>query len=353
MKKQLVILFGSLLMFSCNKDQLIVAQGLSVRDSLANNEFIKGVSFVASREEVNSSHLKKMKELNANFIALMPFALGINGEPTLRFDDDYQWWGETVEGVNQTIKLAREQNQKIMIKPQIWFRGGLYTGHFELGSEKEWQLFEENYSRYILKFAEVAQQSNAELFCIGTELETFVSKRPEYWKNLIKEVREVYKGKLTYAANWDAYKKTWIWQDLDYIGVDAYFPLTNQKNVTLDSARYVWNYWVSEMREVAERFNKKVILTEWGYRSIDFAAKEPWRSDNENRTRNDNNQVVLYKSMFQEVWSQDFIAGGFVWKWFPHLQKLERSTDIGYTPQFKAAEEELRYQYSIVHTLSK
>lgn len=29
-----------------------------------------------------------------------------------------------------------------MIKPQIWFRGGSYTGDFELSNEKDWKTFE-------------------------------------------------------------------------------------------------------------------------------------------------------------------------------------------------------------------
>jgi hypothetical protein len=38
--------------------------------------------------------------------------------------------------------------------------------------------------KYILDFAQLAQNENIELFCFGTELGT--GKRPEYWSQLKK-----------------------------------------------------------------------------------------------------------------------------------------------------------------------
>jgi hypothetical protein len=35
--------------------------------------------------------------------------------------------------------------------------------------------------------------------------------RPKYWQELILEIRKVYKGKLTYAANWDEFKRVPFW----------------------------------------------------------------------------------------------------------------------------------------------
>jgi hypothetical protein len=65
---------------------------------------------------------------------------------------------------------------------------------------KKW---ESNYEKYILDFAQLAQNENIELFCFGTELGT-VAKRPEYWSQLNK--KKIY-WKLTYAANWDDFDK--------------------------------------------------------------------------------------------------------------------------------------------------
>ena len=67
----------------------------------------------------------------------------------------------------------------------------------------------------MLTYAAAAEEGNAELLCIGTELEEFVKKRPQYWRKLIQEIRGVYKGKLTYAANWDEYQQVPFWDAVD------------------------------------------------------------------------------------------------------------------------------------------
>ncbi len=351
MKIANILLLVLVISCSCNKDKLEIPKWVDTRNQ--DFEPIKGVSYVATRNEITATEMEPVKAVNANFIAVIPFALGTNGDPTLRFDDNHQWWGETVEGVRKTIEFAREQDQQIMIKPQIWFRGGLYTGNFELDNEKDWSEFEENYSRYIKKFAVIAEETNSEIFCIGTELETFIENRPKYWKDLIAELRTIYAGKLTYAANWDAYKRTWIWGDLDLIGIDAYFPLSDEKVVTKDSLVKGWKPWIKEMKQVSEQFDKKVLLAECGYRNVEFAGKKPWESDNDGRVENQNNQKILYQVMFEEVWSQSFVVGGFIWKWFPQHSQTGGVGDLGFTPQNKLAEEELRYQYSLVHTLDE
>jgi hypothetical protein len=61
-----------------------------------------------------------------------------------------------------------------------------------------------------------------ELFCFGTELGIQSQKRLQYWAQLIVKKKNI-KGKLTYAANWDDFDKP-FWNELDYIGIDAYFP---------------------------------------------------------------------------------------------------------------------------------
>jgi len=314
-------------------------------------DVIFGLSYVATQNEISSVEMIPVKNVNANYIAVIPFAIGTKGHPSLRFDDNHQWWGETVVGVKKTILLAREQGQRIMIKPQIWFRGGSYSGDFELNTEKDWEIFESNYRDYIIKFVKVAVETKAEMFCIGTELETFIEKRPEFWRDLIAEVRIDYKGTLTYAANWDAYQRTWIWEDLDLIGVDAYFPLSNERLVTKDSLAIGWEPWLDELERVSRKFGKKVFFAECGYRSIEFAGMRPWESDNNNRVAHLENQKILYQSMFEEAWSKPWILGGFIWKWFPNHEDTGGENHLGYTPQNKPAEEELKLQYSGGHSL--
>jgi hypothetical protein len=64
-------------------------------------------------------------------------------------------------------------------------------------TERSWQNLEKQYENFILHFAKIAQDLNCELFCIGTELNVFVTQRPEYWRSLILKIKTIYKGKIT------------------------------------------------------------------------------------------------------------------------------------------------------------
>ena len=127
-----------------------------------------------------------------------------------------------------------------MLKPQIWIPHGGFTGHIKMKSEKEWKRIEGNYEKFILFYANVAQTTNCELFCIGTELNSFVMARPVFWSNLILKIKKIYKGKITYAENWDSYKSVPFITQLDYIGIDAYFPLDTSKTPTVKAIEKAW-----------------------------------------------------------------------------------------------------------------
>jgi hypothetical protein len=124
-----------------------------------------------------------------------------------------------------------------MVKPQIWVWNGTYTGLIKMTSETDWQALEKSYTAFILTYAKAAELLNAEVFCIGTELELFVANRPKYWQQLITQIRKIYTGKLTYASNWDEFTRVPFWQDLDFVGIDAYFPLSDKKTPTVQRVR--------------------------------------------------------------------------------------------------------------------
>ena len=138
---------------------------------------MNGVSFVAARDSINSSHIKPVQNLGSNSVALMPFGfVGALSSPQIMYNADWQWFGETEKGVLQYAKSFQKENIGIMVKPQIWVRNGLFTGNIKMNSEANWIALEASYSAFILTYAAAAEDVNAELFCIGTELEEFVKK---------------------------------------------------------------------------------------------------------------------------------------------------------------------------------
>ncbi|SNY94521.1 glycoside hydrolase family 113 [Flagellimonas pacifica] len=304
-----------------------------------NAEKINGVSFVGSREKVSQEHVDPILDVKANYAAVMPFGFARHlNSPNVVFDTERQWYGETRQGAKQYIALLRKNGVKVMLKPQIWIWRGEFTGDLIMKSEEDWKTLEESYSKFILTYAKLAEETKAEIYCIGTELEEFVKNRPQFWKDLIVKVKNIYNGKLTYAANWDEYSRAPFWMELDYIGVDAYFPLTPERHPTIEQLKSGWQRWKTKLKSLAEKYEKPILFTEFGYRSMDYTGKKPWLVDENEMDVNLKAQADATTAIFEEFWREDWFAGGFVWKWFIHHNRSGGSTDNRFTPQNKPAE---------------
>lgn len=328
--KKLKLLFFLLILESCT----------------AQTTKINGVSFVASREPINQSHVKPVVNIHANYAAVMPFGFIRDLEnPELVFNNKRQWYGETRAGVEQYIEQLKKQNIKIMLKPQIWIGRGMFTGFIEMKNETNWKLLESSYTKFILKYAELAEHLKTEMFCIGTELEKFIEHRPQYWNNLIVKIKTIYKGKLTYAANWDEFKRTPFWNQLDYIGVDAYFPVSEQKTPTIEACLQGWKTHKQVLYNMSKTHKKPILFTEFGYRSVDYSGKEPWKSDRSMTQVNLEAQTNTTKALFETFWKEDWFAGGFVWKWFHNYENSGGENNSRFTPQNKPAEAVIKGQY--------
>lgn len=311
-------------------------------------EKINGVSFVASRDSISQAHIDPMVQLNANYAAIMPFGFIKNlDHPEVIYNTERQWFGETKAGVRQYIETLRTEDIKIMMKPQIWVWKGEFTGMIMMNTEDEWRELENTYSNFILQYAQVAQDTHAEVFCIGTELESFVVNRPVFWSDLISKLRAVYKGKLTYAANWNEFTKVPFWNQLDYIGIDAYFPLNDNHTPSLEDCKIGWQIHKNEIKEYSEKYKKPILFTEFGYRSVDFTARAPWKSDMDLGEVNLEAQLNATQALFDEFWNESWFAGGFIWKWFHNDEKSGGEKDNQFSPQNKPAEEIVRKYYSL------
>ncbi len=310
------------------------------------DEKINGVSFVGSRNKVTQSNVDPVVKVNANYAAIMPFGfIRSLSTPNVVFNTDRQWFGETRAGAKQYIQLLQKNKVKIMLKPQIWVWRGEFTGDMLMESEEDWKTLEKTYTDFIVTYAELAQETKADIYCIGTELEEFVKNRPDYWQGLIKKVRKVYTGKLTYAANWDEYTRTPFWGQLDFIGVDAYFPLNEAQFPSQEQMQEGWQKWKTKLKAVSSEKDKPILFTEFGYRSMDYTAKKPWLVDRNEMAVNLEAQVDATKAIFEEFWKEDWFAGGFVWKWFINHEKSGGIEDNRFTPQNKPVENVIRTYY--------
>src|SRR5437879_12905181 len=81
------------------------------------------------------------------------------------------------------------------------------------------------YREFILHYARLAELGGFDLLSIGTELEGVTSYEEE-WRRIIADVRRVYHGPITYAANWgEEIESIRFWDALDYVSGNNDYPL--------------------------------------------------------------------------------------------------------------------------------
>lgn len=315
--------------------------------NILNSEKINGITLVATHNPIDSTAITPIVNFNANHAVIVPYAwMKALDEPQVHYDEVRGDWGEKPHGVKKTIALMKAQQLDILIKPQLWIGHGDYTGNIHLTTEEDWKTLENSYTNYIMRFVTIAAQENVAMFCVGTELDSFVKLRPEFWDQLIKNIREVYKGKLTYAANWDNYDDVQFWEQLDYIGVDAYFPVSEEKTPLLATVKESWKKWKVDLSTLWRKHNKKILFTEYGYISADYAGKKPWENAAENHEVNEKAQAVLLQGLYESLWNEEWLAGGFIWKYHAEDSRWH-GFEKRFTPQDKLAQDVITRFYGM------
>ncbi len=345
------------------------------------NTKVKGLVFTGpGRGPLQDQMFSSMAQVGSNFVAVVPEATVYRQNLRVVYDFEGQWFGERKQATLEGIQLARQNGLKVMLKPHLtigwdlsdwespevdfqdslsrinyiqsqrafresqenriegtdYWRGALMTKN-----NQDWRVFAEQYERYILDYARIADSLKVELFCIGTEMKRTALEKPEFWSDLIARVREVYSGPIVYAANWDSYDKISFWSELDYIGVDAYFPLSELRNPDYAVLKSGWETYSHKLQRLARKHGKPIILTEWGYQNEDYVGAEPWDNNRfaEGNELNNAAQRDAYKSMFESIWEEPWMKGVFVWRWSAY-KGLSRAPN--YSPRDKPAAEVLK-----------
>ena len=240
----------------------------------------------------------------------------------------------TDKEVKKLAKYIRGHGMRLVFKPHVDVVSGDWRGDIDPENKAEWF---KSYAKFIVHYAKMAEDCNADMLVFATELKSMVGKnKEENWKKIINKVRSVYSGKLTYAANWDNYKEVCFWNSLDLIGIDAYFPLSEKKDPSMSDLMKGWAKWVGEVSRFQKKMNKDITFTEIGYRSTDFAAKAP-SEFMKDRAVNQKLQMLCYKSVLLAFKKKSWFKGMFFWRWSPKMDE-GGANNTGFTPQHKMAE---------------
>ncbi len=268
----------------------------------------------------NAATISELIESNIEWISIFPYLGQTDIHSTeIRGVEQVGVWSSRDSSLVQSIDLAHRKGLRVMLKPHIWLREG-WRSNITFDSQENWNAWFENYRDIMLHYAMLAKASNTELLCIGTELRSSLKNKAQDWIELIQDIREIYSGKLTYAANWDDdLEQTDFWSELDYIGIQAYYPLTKDKKPSLETIRDGWQKHITKLELIARTHNKSILFTEVGYRNDQYATIEPWKwgsiLNRLYKRKSDETQRLAYEALFLEVWDQPWFAGLYAWEW--------------------------------------
>ena len=258
--------------------------------------------------------------------------------------------------LTHAIQKAHELGLEIALKPMVDVEEpvGLWRGEIKPAN---WTLWFANYRSFIDHYASLASANDVDLFVVGTELKSSQFQTSE-WLHVIDEARTYFSGNMTYAANWDSYDTNSVgfWSTLDYVGVDAYFPLTNSYNPTVAQLISAWSNctasgwwgtgrnWTNEMYSTYQITGKKIVFTEIGYYSQDGTNTQPWTSFSPSHEIDLQEQANCYQASLEVMQNKTWFMGWFWWN-FETNPNAGGSDDNWYTPQNKPAENVLKYYY--------
>lgn len=310
----------------------------------------KGVALGLFRQEPDWNYkdfVTEIKQIGASHVAVVVS----NYMKTNLSNEIYDLKGYTtpLRTVEETIKQVQAQGMKVFLFPILRVEDKTNGGWRGTLAPADLDAFFKNYTQYILRYAALAQKLNVPLMSVGSELGS-MDIHTNKWRNIIKEVRKVYKGKLTYSANWDHYTKVEFFDDLDYAGVTGYFQLVDTKvsietNPPIETLIHSWREIYFKLMKWQHRIGKPFIFTEVGYLSQKGAAAKPWAEGADEKVDLEI-QRRCYEA-FIRVWDGEHrMEGAYFWNWFD----WEGENDREYTPREKPAANEISKWFQSVST---
>ncbi len=309
---------------------------------------MRGMNLVAGRRLGEAALLPLLRD-NVEWISLTPFGWQDKLSGTvIETNGEAGYWSESDSGIVELTRLAHARGMRVALKPHLWVTGDGHGGGGRLaeidpGSPDGWRAWFASYRLFLLRYAELAKRADVDLLMIGAELTRATTAHPTEWRALIAETRRVYHGPLTYAANWyEEAEGIEFWDQLDFIGVQAYYPLAERAGADRAALERGWVAHLATLERLHERWGKPVIFTEVGWKSTADGAVRPWEWPEHSSQLlsrvSTRAQADAYEAFFNAVWPKPWFAGAYFWKWYGRHERAGGAGDPDFTPQNKPAE---------------
>ena len=259
------------------------------------------------------------------------------------YSTDIKWKGmhmPKLEELSELIAYAKSKDLKVIVKPMLNVEDGYWRAYIrffdeDVPCEPKWSDWFKNYYEYLLFYGKFCEENNVDIIIIGCEM-VGTDHRESEWRLLVKKLREIYNGKLTY--NCDKYQEHNVkwWDALDYISSSGYYP---KGSIEAE---------LNRIEKVVKAYNKPFFFAEGGCPSTLNASKNPndWTIVR-GGVDSEEEQYEYYKEFLEETYKKEFISGFCFWDWpmkSPIKEKEKLAKD--YSIKFKKAEKIISEYYN-------
>ncbi|HEX4351775.1 MAG TPA: hypothetical protein VHZ95_02650, partial [Polyangiales bacterium] len=162
----------------------------------------------------------------------------------------------------------------------------------------------------------------------------------DFWTEFIDDVRSHFHGELTYSANWDEADDVLFWDRLDFVGINAFYPLAAHNGASYAEYEQGATRAVDRAVALGRIVDKPIVFVEIGYTTRRDAAVQPWLwpDDMHDVVIDEWEQARALSALMNAAIAEPTLRGLFLWRYYANLDDVSQEASWGFSPHGKLAE---------------
>lgn len=226
--------------------------------------------------------------------------------------------------IDDAVASARAVGMRVMLTPKLYCPDCARASWRGILQPSDRRAFFTAYRDMINHYAGIAQRDGVWLYFIGSEYNS-LEGAPDEWREVARQVRLVYDGKIGYEVNWDVWNEVTFWDAVDVVGVSAYFPLSDADRPSVEELKAGWissndkkfagETWYGDLASLAKSTGKPILFGEVGYPTWVRTAQEPFEPARKDRAADVGGQANAYEAVLETFEGQPWWLGAIWWEY--------------------------------------
>lgn len=297
---------------------LAVTSGQSAPAHKDKTYQIRGFSMQLNNPHGTDDYIKAIDDIHAMGCTAINFVIAARQDSVKSNDVRINWQNlPPMADIQKILKHAKSRGIYTILMPIVLLDTAGAKEWRGVIAPDDWDQWFWNYEQYMKTAATLARRSDVDLLCVGSELLSTETMRAR-WIKVITTIKDNYKGKLTYSANWDHYEVPTFWDQLDYIGMNNYNELAKGTGATVTQLNKNWEPIKKKIFAFCEKQKKPFLFTEVGWHNLENTIEEPWNyvADGKIDLEEQRRAYESFVETWQNVPTHRFM-GALVWEWRP------------------------------------